>query len=443
MEQLAYRLSRGQLLAVFAGLFLVVSATLGWLVGRDLALPRSARVAVQRSGGGGTAAAGAASPSPTAASAQPGAVTAAGGAPAASSQGIQSGPLKVGAVITQSGLGDQSPVAHGLDAGLKEINAQGGVHGITFNLEVLDDGTDPNRGQADLRRLVEQDHVFALVGECAPLTDIDASDYFDQQQVPVFGSCFASNQQYSNPYIFPLVVKPYLSGQLMAGYLISQMGSRKPAVVSLDVNVLDQSYDGAVAGIQSRTGKNPCDAEKVPISQTSYDTVVLNEKSNNCDGVILNLDPAHTLSWMQSAQRYGYHPQVIALTGFDQTVVDHAGSYADGLVTYFAQYMPGVDAAPALQRFQQAMQTFEPDEHDLNDALVGYLAAVSFAEEIAQIKGPVSRQAFLNVLYSTTIQNGLMQPVRFHPGDHSAATACRFYVLHQGRWADLSNWYSG
>ena len=45
--------------------------------------------------------------------------------------------------------------------------------------------------------------------------------------------------------------------------------------------------------------------------------------------------------------------------------------------------------------------------------------------------------------YGTTIQNGIQPAVRYHAGDHSADTACRFYVLHQGRWADQSDWYSG
>ena len=440
MEQIAYRISRAQLAGVFAVLFLVVSSALGWLIARDFALPRGPVVASRQVVPG----AGPAAPNQQAAQAQQAraGTTRTGGAPPASSAAVASGPLKVGAVITQSGLGDETPIYHGLDAGLKSIDAQGGVRGITFNLEVLDDGSDPNRGQAALRRLVEQDHVFALVGECAPLTDIDAGDYFQQQRIPVFGSCFAANAQYSNPYMFPLVVKPYLSGQLMADYLVGRLGSNAPAVVSLDVNVLDQSYDGAVAAIDAKKGK-PCDAEKVPISQPSYDTVVLNEKQNNCDGVILNLDPGHTLSWMQSAQRYGYHPKVIGLTAFDQTVVDHAGSYSDGLVTYFAQYMPRVDDVPALQRFQSAMSTYEPGERDLNDALVGYLAAASFAQAIGHVGGPVSRQSFLNALYGSAIQNGLQQPVRYHGGDHSVALACRFYVLHQGQWADLSDWYSG
>ena len=440
LEQLAYRVSRGQLAAGFAALFLLVSSVLGWLIARDLALPRGQVVAsrtVTQSGGPVTHPGQGVSDAIAKTS-----VHQSAGAPPASTAGVQSGTLKLGAVITQSGLGDQTPIYHGLDAGLKAIDAQGGVRGITFNLEVLDDATDPNRGQADLRRLVEQDHVFSLVGECAPLTDIDAGDYFRQQQVPVFGSCFASNTQYSNPYMFPLVVKPYLSGQLIADYLISQMGAKAPAVVSLDVSVLDQSYDGAVAGINAKAGK-PCDAEKVPISQASYDTVVLNERQNNCDGVILNLDPGHTLSWMQSAQRYGYHPKVIGLTGFDQTVADHAGPYSDGLVTYFAQYMPRVDNVPALQQFQSAMAAYEPGERDLNDALIGYVAAVSFAQAIGHVQGPVSRQSFLNALYSSAIQNGIQQTVRFHPGDHSVSPACRFYVLHQGRWSDLSDWYSG
>src|SRR5579871_2825286 len=137
MDQITYRLSRGQLLAVFSCLFLALSGTLGWLVGRDLTLPRTVQsVTVQSGPRAGAAAAGPSAPA--AGGGRQASTTAAGGAAPASTAAVQSGPVKVGAVITQSGLGDQTPVAHGLDAGLKQIDAQGGVHGITFNLEVLD-----------------------------------------------------------------------------------------------------------------------------------------------------------------------------------------------------------------------------------------------------------------------------------------------------------------
>lgn len=452
MNELRYRIGRAHVLGLMLVVALLSSSLLGYLLARDFALSGHVRVA--------------ASAPPAAASAtpgQPGGPTSTPGQPGTSpgapggsgsagggGQGGGSGPvtypggvLKVGAVITQSGLGDETSIYKGLDAAFKTIDDHGGIAGIKVSLEVLDDGTDPNRGQAALRQIVEQDKVFALTGECAPLTDIDATNYFDQQGIPVVGPCFAANTQYADRNIFPIVVQPALSGRLMASFLVQQLHAQKPAVVSLDVNVTAQSHDGVVQGIQG-TGKQVCDDESVPATQTSYDSVVQNEMQKGCDGVVLNLDPAHTLDWLSSAQRYSYRPQRIGLTAFDQTVIDNAGSAGEGLVAYFGSLLPSAEpGSAAVQQFLQAMHAYHPEEKNPNLAVVGYLAGISFAEAVGKVHGQLTRDSLMSTLESQPIDNGFQPAIQFHPGNHVAATTCRFYQLHSGAYQPISGWYGG
>jgi ABC-type branched-subunit amino acid transport system substrate-binding protein len=349
--------------------------------------------------------------------------------------------INLGAVITESGLGDETPVYRGLDAAIKEVDAAGGVDGSKLQLEVLDDGTDPNRGQAALRRLVESDHVFALAGECAPLTDINAGPYIEQQQIPTFGSCFASGAEYRNPFFFPIVVEPFLEGRLDASFLTTQMGVQHPALVSLDVNVLAETHDGVLSQLQDEHVA-VCDAAKVPIEQALYDNVVLNEIQKGCDGVVLNLDPPRILDYLQAAQRYGYHPRMIGKTAFDQSVAQNGGSEAEGLVTYFAQLMPAVETqSAAVQHFTQVMHRYHPEEHDLNLALVGYLAGSGIAGELSRIVGPITRAALLQAIYSRPLDLGLAPPAHWTKTDHLAETSCRFYQLRQGEFQPASGWY--
>src|SRR5438445_12983158 len=99
MEQITYRLSRNQLLAVFAGFFVLVSGALGWLVGRDLTLQPTVRtVSSQRAPGAAAGAAPAAEPSGSAAQAR--ASAAGGGAPAAATAGMGGGAVDSGRVLT-------------------------------------------------------------------------------------------------------------------------------------------------------------------------------------------------------------------------------------------------------------------------------------------------------------------------------------------------------
>jgi ABC-type branched-subunit amino acid transport system substrate-binding protein len=229
----------------------------------------------------------------------------------------------------------------------------------------------------------------------------------------------------------------------MAGFLIQQLHAQEPAVVSLDVNVTDQSYDGVVQGIQ-KAGKQVCDAQKVSATQTSFDSVVQTEMQQGCDGVVLNLDPAHTLDWLSSAQRAGYSPQRVGLTAFDQTVIEGSGSAGEGLVTYFGSLLPSADSgSPAVRQFLQALHAYHPDERNVNLAAVGYLAGISFAEAVSKVHGELTRESLAGALESQAIDNGFQPPVQFQSGNHVAATSCRFYQLHAGRYQPISGWYGG
>jgi len=448
VSELTYRFGRAHLVAALVLVALLATGAMGYLVARDLALAPT------------SAAATAATPTPTAAS-TPGAVAAPAGTAArpgtaarqvvtqvggANQAAIQGGEVTIGAVITQSGLGDETPVYHGLDTAIKELNAAGGIRGARVNLEVLDDGTSPDRGQAALRRLVENDHVFALVGECAPLTDIDAGPYFAQQAVPVFGACFTSNDQYTNPQSganqsFSLLLKPQTEGTRMADYLVKQMGATNPGIVSLAVNVLHDSFAGAQRALASH---NCGDEEEVSLAHGTYDDVVLNEMNHHCDGIVLNLDPPRIVDWMEAAQRYGYKPKRVALTGFDSSVVQQGGAYANDMVTYYAQYMPTVDTnQPAVSHYVQEMHTYHPEDPNVNLALVGYLAGTEFGREMNAVPGTITRQAFINQLYAGNLDTGFTPPLRWTPHDHEAITDCRFYKLENGQFQPASDWYGG
>ncbi|MBI2123615.1 MAG: ABC transporter substrate-binding protein [Armatimonadetes bacterium] len=56
------------------------------------------------------------------------------------------------------------PVTGGMDAYLRFINDQGGIHGRKMRLVALDDSYLPTRAVANVRDLVDRTSVFAIVG---------------------------------------------------------------------------------------------------------------------------------------------------------------------------------------------------------------------------------------------------------------------------------------
>jgi branched-chain amino acid transport system substrate-binding protein len=91
--------------------------------------------------------------------------TGGGGSPAATGQAAGE-PLKIGGLM--SFTGDLSkfgqPIFNGAELAVSEINASGGVLGDPVTLVKADDGTSPQQGVAEARRLVDVEKVQAIIG---------------------------------------------------------------------------------------------------------------------------------------------------------------------------------------------------------------------------------------------------------------------------------------
>jgi branched-chain amino acid transport system substrate-binding protein len=94
--------------------------------------------------------------------------------------------LKIGSVLSATGpasfLG--SPEDKTLSLYVDKINSEGGVLGKKIVLVVYDDGGDPNKARTFATRLVEEDHVIAMVGGTTTGTTLAMAPIFEDAQIP-------------------------------------------------------------------------------------------------------------------------------------------------------------------------------------------------------------------------------------------------------------------
>ena len=64
------------------------------------------------------------------------------------------------------------------------VNAKGGVHGRTIKDITLDDQYDPSQTPAKTKQLVEQDHVFAIVGSLGTAPVLSTWNYLNNRKIP-------------------------------------------------------------------------------------------------------------------------------------------------------------------------------------------------------------------------------------------------------------------
>ncbi len=103
--------------------------------------------------------------------------------------GITPDEIKLGTVLPMSGpLADAgAAIAAALQARFAEVNAAGGIYGRRVTLVVADSGGELARTGAELRRLIENDGVFAIVGSLLAHDDQTLNALIADDNVPVIG----------------------------------------------------------------------------------------------------------------------------------------------------------------------------------------------------------------------------------------------------------------
>ncbi|WFU11625.1 ABC transporter substrate-binding protein (plasmid) [Rhizobium sp. CB3090] len=106
------------------------------------------------------------------------------------SPGVTDNTIKIGVTGPLTGpVAVVGGVAEGIRARVEQANAEGGVKmgdGKTRKIDLIveDDGLDPQRTLANVRKLVEKDQVFALVGTAATPNNLAIGRYITQKKVP-------------------------------------------------------------------------------------------------------------------------------------------------------------------------------------------------------------------------------------------------------------------
>ena len=85
-----------------------------------------------------------------------------------------SGPIKVWGV----------PVLNGMQLGVDEVNAKGGINGRKLRLVAEDTQYDPKKAVLASQKMVEKDKVFAMVGPMGSPTVLAAQDVLFDAGVP-------------------------------------------------------------------------------------------------------------------------------------------------------------------------------------------------------------------------------------------------------------------
>jgi branched-chain amino acid transport system substrate-binding protein len=125
--------------------------------------------------------------------------------------------LAVGNLSSYSGLfgAVTNGQKYALSAWVSMQNARGGLDGHPIKLIIGDDQADPVTGLTIEKRMVENDHILALVGNFTVFGDDQYADYATSKGIPFIGGVAVGPRWYTDPNMFPVTAP--VTGSIQAG----------------------------------------------------------------------------------------------------------------------------------------------------------------------------------------------------------------------------------
>jgi branched-chain amino acid transport system substrate-binding protein len=300
------------------------------------------------------------------------------------------------AAFYESSLGAQAYVA--------KVNAAGGVNGWKLKYIVLDDGYEPTRAVDGVKRMVEQDRVFALVSMFGTPSNAATMPYVVQRGIPDVGFSMQTGiiaHKYPTATNLFGYIPPYANlAAFVVHYLATQRHDPSISFAYQD----DDAGAGALAGVKHQAGADHIRvAGQVPVATGTADFAGYAGRlaAAKAPSVFLWMPPAQAAGLIKATAAVGYKPHWVApfFTPVP-TLFDTLGKQAEGME--FESWLQPLDSkTEGMQAFLAAMRQHTQVKSPSINAELGWLGMGVFVHGLERAtaggKAP-SREGLMSAL---------------------------------------------
>ncbi|NRF68416.1 ABC transporter substrate-binding protein [Aquincola sp. S2] len=321
------------------------------------------------------------------------------GALAASAQPV-AGELLIGQSAAFTGpLGELGLEARrGAELCLAQINAQGGVFGRQLRLKTIDDAYDPARTEANVRQLIEQDQVFALLGVMGTPNNEKVLPLIAERRVPfvapLTGATTIRRAEYDS--VFHVRASYGDEARKIAKHLAT-IGTTKVAVIHQNNNFGRDVLAAFEAALAERQLK-PLAVATVENTGADAAAAVATVLKTEANAVVLATAGKPTVESIRAlnAGRKGLPMYALSVMG-TRGALKALGADGVGVVVSQVMPFPWNAALPLVREYQQAMAAQGVTEYSYL-GLEGCLNARVLAEGLRRAGPNPSREKLLAAL---------------------------------------------
>jgi ABC-type branched-subunit amino acid transport system substrate-binding protein len=361
-----------------------------------------------------------------------------GGGSASSDPGVTATTITVGThqPLTGPAAPGYSKISAATKAYFAFVNANGGVNGRTIDYKVMDDGYNPANTQTDVRQLVLQDKVFAILNGLGTPTHTGVLDFLKTNNVPdlfVASGSRTWNQPTKYPDTFGFQPDYTVEGKILGTYL-------KTANAGQKVCFFGQGDDfGAdeLAGVTQILGSVTKSETYTPTNQNVAPQIG-SLKAAGCQVVVAATIPGFTALALGTAAQLGFRAQwVVSNVGADYATVAglltaKGAPLLEGVIS--DNYLPnaGETDNPWIKLFQMVNEKYNGNAPWDGNVEYGMAVGYTFVQALKAAGQNPTRKSILAAIEKGGFTGPGLVPFAFSADNHSGYTGVQLVKVSQG-----------
>jgi ABC-type branched-subunit amino acid transport system substrate-binding protein len=338
------------------------------------------------------------------------------------------------------------PLSRGMKAYYDYTNDQGGIYGRKINFIVADSQyTGPVASEA-VRKLVEQDKMFALQGSLGTAAHSAVWKYLEEKGVPDM-YILTGNTKWTVPISrnrFGFLVDYITEGRILGKYIAENFDGKKLGIIAQNDDFGKEGEQGLKTGLEDENATMEIVVEYYDETQNDVTAQVQRLKNANVDVIGFYGMPLQAASLFKTARETLSWDVPVVITGVDAVeVVARLAGYnnIEGAISVVFGHQAFETDIAGVAKHREIMAKYAPEVTVDNLTLVGASISEAMVNVLRQAGPDLTRESFLDSAESVCkfVCSTCIVPTNTSPTDHRP-TEVEVYARATGTTAETFKW---
>lgn len=288
----------------------------------------------------------------------------------------------------------------GILAAFNEVNAKGGVHGRQLELIAYDDGYEPTKAIANTNKLIDEDNVFALIGEVGTPTSKAVQPIATEAAIPFIGP-FTGAEFLRDPALTNVVnVRASYNQETEAWihHLTEDLGLKRIAILYQDDSFGRAGLAGVVRAMDKR-GMSLVAEGTYERNTTAVKTALLAIRKGDPEAIVMVGAYKPCAEFIKLARRLKLDPVFVNISFVgSNALAKELGEVGAGVVVTQVVPFPTDTTIPLVARYHEALQVSSPESQPGFVSLEGYMVGHMLVTALEELGAVVTRENLLQTI---------------------------------------------